>query len=241
MLRSRGPKSKNESSKETLEFFKYAIREIILVVIGILIAVSINNWNEHRKNKNELRNIFIMVKEDIQNDITEINEVLTWYEKIKPTFAQVLKDSISREDYLQNQTIAYLILGYPEISFDQRGFKLLSDYNESHNDYSDTLVQNIVDFYTERMLEIQVDEKLRAGDFEDNFNHWKTGHEWWAEYIYDKKIDRFLDYALYSKDYKNRVATSHFLTYDVYLPELRKFKGLGLKIVKAIEENTPEG
>ena len=32
-------------------YLKYAIGEIILVVIGILIALQINNWNEHRKLK----------------------------------------------------------------------------------------------------------------------------------------------------------------------------------------------
>jgi hypothetical protein len=35
----------------TSKYFKYAIGEIILVVIGILIALQINNWNEARKTK----------------------------------------------------------------------------------------------------------------------------------------------------------------------------------------------
>lgn len=34
-------------------YFKYAIGEIILVVIGILIALSINNWNQDRKSNNQ--------------------------------------------------------------------------------------------------------------------------------------------------------------------------------------------
>lgn len=34
---------------KTSKYLKYAIGEIILVVIGILIALQINNWNEHRK------------------------------------------------------------------------------------------------------------------------------------------------------------------------------------------------
>ena len=33
------------------KYFKYAIGEIILVVIGILIALQINNWNENRKER----------------------------------------------------------------------------------------------------------------------------------------------------------------------------------------------
>ena len=40
---------------KTSRYLKYAIGEIVLVVIGILIALSINNWNENRKiNKEEV-------------------------------------------------------------------------------------------------------------------------------------------------------------------------------------------
>ena len=38
------------SEKKTSRYLKYAVGEIILVVIGILIALQINNWNENRKN-----------------------------------------------------------------------------------------------------------------------------------------------------------------------------------------------
>lgn len=38
---------------KTGKYFKYAIGEIVLVVIGILIALQINTWNEERKNSNE--------------------------------------------------------------------------------------------------------------------------------------------------------------------------------------------
>ena len=38
-----------EQAGKTGKYFKYAIGEILLVIIGILIAVSINGWNEDRK------------------------------------------------------------------------------------------------------------------------------------------------------------------------------------------------
>ena len=43
---------KNNTGKPALpagRYLKYAIGEIILVVIGILIALQVNNWNEKRK------------------------------------------------------------------------------------------------------------------------------------------------------------------------------------------------
>ena len=39
--------------KKTGKYFKYAIGEIVLVVIGILIALNINNWNENRISRNK--------------------------------------------------------------------------------------------------------------------------------------------------------------------------------------------
>ena len=38
---------------KTGKYFKYAIGEIVLVVIGILIALQVNNWNENRNLKNK--------------------------------------------------------------------------------------------------------------------------------------------------------------------------------------------
>jgi hypothetical protein len=40
----------------TGKYFKYAIGEIILVVIGILIALQINNWNTTRELKHRIKN-----------------------------------------------------------------------------------------------------------------------------------------------------------------------------------------
>ena len=41
------------SEGKTGKYLKYAIGEIVLVVIGILIALSINNWNENKKDRKE--------------------------------------------------------------------------------------------------------------------------------------------------------------------------------------------
>jgi len=44
------------------KYFKYAIGEIVLVVIGILIALSISNWNEKRKINEEIKSVFAFLE-----------------------------------------------------------------------------------------------------------------------------------------------------------------------------------
>lgn len=57
------------------KYFKYAIGEIVLVVIGILIALSINNWNEKRINKNIAYNYIENLKEELNIQINSLNSV----------------------------------------------------------------------------------------------------------------------------------------------------------------------
>jgi len=61
---------------KTGKYLKYAIGEILLVVIGILIALSINNWNIHQIEQNEERNYLTRLVQDLKWDINEIMAVV---------------------------------------------------------------------------------------------------------------------------------------------------------------------
>jgi CRISPR/Cas system-associated protein endoribonuclease Cas2 len=58
---------------KTGKYFKYAIGEIILVVIGILIALSINNWNENRKAKNLAQENYLNLLTSLEQDSITVN------------------------------------------------------------------------------------------------------------------------------------------------------------------------
>jgi hypothetical protein len=72
---------------KTRKYFKYAIGEIILVVIGILIALSINNWNESRKDK------------IIENQI--LDEMLISLKSDKGTFEMLEKRLMDKDSAIQ--------------------------------------------------------------------------------------------------------------------------------------------
>ncbi|NRD21844.1 hypothetical protein HNV10_01235 [Winogradskyella litoriviva] len=61
------------SEGKTGKYFKYAIGEIVLVVIGIVIALQINNWNEKRKSDNILENYYHQIVTELAKDYNRIH------------------------------------------------------------------------------------------------------------------------------------------------------------------------
>jgi hypothetical protein len=60
------------------KYLRYAIGEIVLVVIGILIALSINNWNTAQKNEIEVLNYLTNLREALNKDITSLETNLSF-------------------------------------------------------------------------------------------------------------------------------------------------------------------
>ncbi len=61
---------------KTRKYLKYAIGEIVLVVIGILIALQINNWNQNRINKNEEKYIIAKLHKDFKENKKQLEEYI---------------------------------------------------------------------------------------------------------------------------------------------------------------------
>ena len=58
-----------------IKYMRYAIGEIVLVVIGILIALSINNWNEYQKTIKNEEEILMSLQKEIIDIIDRLGEV----------------------------------------------------------------------------------------------------------------------------------------------------------------------
>lgn len=64
------------SENKFKKYLLYAFGEIILVVIGILIALSINTWNQNRLNTKKETYYLTQLKQELSNQNEEINERL---------------------------------------------------------------------------------------------------------------------------------------------------------------------
>ncbi|SIO01277.1 DUF6090 family protein [Algoriphagus halophilus] len=88
-------------------YLAYAVGEILLVVIGILIALQVNNWNENRKDAEKeiqlLTNLQVEFKDnlkDLDSISIEVEEVIYSLEKLFDSFSREpspnLRDSVDR-------------------------------------------------------------------------------------------------------------------------------------------------
>jgi hypothetical protein len=94
------------SEGKTGKYFKYAIGEIILVVIGILIALQINNWNEVRKtNTNQLKYLTLLKKE-AESNIANIDLEMVRIKKMKEAQKEIFRLIDNAKDTLTEQYIS---------------------------------------------------------------------------------------------------------------------------------------
>ena len=56
-------------SESARKYILYAIGEILLVMIGILLALQVNNWNEWRKERQMEKKLLIELQENLRADI----------------------------------------------------------------------------------------------------------------------------------------------------------------------------
>ena len=75
---------------KTGKYFKYAIGEIVLVMVGILLALQVNNWNEKRKNH-------LILTSNLNGVLKELNDNLFFFEQ-----------AISIFDSINNNRIAFI-------------------------------------------------------------------------------------------------------------------------------------
>jgi len=76
---------------KTSKYFKYAIGEIVLVVIGILIALQINTWNENRKERFIEQKILQSLNNDLETDIANIKSMISNDSTLNQTNIKLIK------------------------------------------------------------------------------------------------------------------------------------------------------
>jgi hypothetical protein len=83
------------SENKTGKYLKYAIGEVVLVVIGILIALQINNWNENRKQHSADLMFLETLKTELTLDTISLSQKISQYKNINLRLDYTWKDMVN--------------------------------------------------------------------------------------------------------------------------------------------------
>ncbi|PCJ79673.1 MAG: hypothetical protein COA57_15515 [Flavobacteriales bacterium] len=110
------------------KYLAYAAGEIILVTIGILLAVQINNWNEGRKERKIEFQILNEVVVNMKASLQHFHNHRNRNGQIARSFATIT-DDLKQGRPANDSTFFHLgkVLTYPRVSLDITGYDLLKN------------------------------------------------------------------------------------------------------------------
>jgi hypothetical protein len=164
--------------KKVKRYTIYALGEIFLVVIGILIALQINNWNENNKNEQLAIKYLKNVQSDLKQDTTVFSNTLVSINQIN----DFKKWGLNQTDF-DGVGINYLLglvsSKYFNIQSNDQAFQRMNDPNIMNIEEFDSVYIAINNYYTFQQ------------DYLQNFNDWdkesslKESDYWNLQDIYE--------------------------------------------------------
>ena len=102
-------RKKMADDNRPLKYARYAIGEIVLVVIGILIALQINTWNQERQNQKEAHRILLRLEHEFETNNEMIQGIIDIH-NLRRNAANILKNQFSPKSRLNIDSLKTLML-----------------------------------------------------------------------------------------------------------------------------------
>ena len=205
------------------KYLLYAIGEIVLVVIGILIALQINNNNEGRKNEKNIIENLKTIQQELLLDINKSSEVIALYIKKDSLICRVLNSEVSIIDYKKNSQYTTLITRNFLLKTHENGFKKLEEKIDVLPEKFKELFKNLNTIYLEDIPTIEMRNQWMVDYALSIKNNYVKNYEWYLSYQ-DEINDDGIDYFMKDAFHKNNVARYRDLLIGNLLGSLQDFR-----------------
>ena len=220
-----------------LKYMRYAIGEIILVVIGILIALYINNWNEQRKEQEKFDQTLVEVQKELINNLRGVRGSLEWYGLKDSILLKILIDTLMIEEYYDENNqgdLFYQGFNFTPLRLSNDSFKRLTQFNNI-NAQQDSILQQLKDL------------DLKSNKIVDEFYNWMINtvkenrkliqkYNWFNDWTFGRYDNHeVLNYFVNDPEYVN-IASDYFTVVHTYRGHLETYDKDGLSIYHKIHD-----
>lgn len=202
---------------KTGKYLKYAIGEIILVMIGILLALQVNTWNEQRKNKIKEETILMSLNKEFKANRIQLDTVLSYHERAFKGCKKLIAmfpidiekdnlDSISK--YLWNASLTW--------TFNPSQGSINSIVNTSSFDLiNDIELRELLVSWQDQILDLQEDEITLKNVVFDHMDPFYAQH---IDYDFDFSDKRNNLEVLETLNFEYLIKVRYFIYYELFKP-----------------------
>jgi hypothetical protein len=226
------------------KFFKYllyAIGEVILIFIGVLIAIQFDENREQEQYEAEIELIYTEIQKNILKDITFIEEDIAFCEEKDSIIILVLTEQLTAKDYQDNPGLPPLIASSPSFRQTTTGFDNLM-FNKAKLPKKYIALDSLVTYiYAEQAFVLNYEFGMAM----DRANEWglkmKNEKSWYWRWHRDGVQEDQIDYYLNDFTYKNDVTRYRIRVTRFVLPLLKSYKTSSMELYNKIEEVKNKG
>ncbi|MEZ4795869.1 MAG: DUF6090 family protein [Flavobacteriaceae bacterium] len=220
-------------NNKVTSYLLYAIGEIALVMIGILLALQVNNWNEKRKQKTELNNILQTVAYDLETDTLVAGQVARLYDTLQVKSNIIINKQLKKENYRDCIECASLTTFYTPFNIQTKGFELLKNISSEATNQKDSLIISIIQIYSLYNPIIEKNNERLENEVMKNLNELRE-YSWFVDLSQGKFNEDMVIYFTESEDYRKRVALHNMLATNNHLVLAKNYKAQATELLKRI-------
>ena len=166
---------------QTGKYLKYAIGEIILVVIGILIALQINNWNEGRKTNEKMLQILNTVKQDLVSDIGLCNNIIKNYKSKDSIRKLIFEKKLDNVDFSKIKG-QYLTSDSFVLEINTNGYSRYAENIDKIPKSYDSLTKILNSIYKENKSNLDLYNSLMDDGITQQMNSLAKSKTWFSDW-----------------------------------------------------------
>ena len=194
------------TQNKVITYLLYAIGEILLVVIGILIAVKIDDWSEQKKMDAKAEALLMQIQDEVYNTIEEIDISQEFYTEKDSLYQHLKINSFPYEDFAkpENWELRNLTYSYSPFIVQNEGFKSYIDqidlFSTEHQKLSSQLKKVFIDF--DRFIK---DSEARIKIAVDRQTEYARTQPWFGVLVDNDTVafPKFVDYLANDHQYRN--------------------------------------
>ena len=189
-----------------LKYMRYAIGEILLVVIGILIALQVNNWNQQQINDAKITSILKEIQQDLLFDVESSKQFFDSFIRGCTIEDSILNNKSTRNDYPSGLKRGHR-LGFDTFNFviNTGGYDNLARNIDNVPEKYQTILKDLKNLYVTLKTDIDISNSRVTEASKKNRDYISYQHGFFLQKQRGMVTEAEFNYYLNDPHYKNMV------------------------------------